>query len=162
MRSGFAAKSGAAYPPTEWLAYNSFMAPVDTSTLEKTVANLATALAVLDKAETPEQHWTARNSVVLEFVLCWGRVRSSLERALIRLDALDHDRVRSMTFGELIREANDRGYSKIEWENWKRFRDARNAASHEYREESADAIVVEAKQFLSAISQVAEAIRAKT
>jgi len=51
---------------------------VDTSTLEKTIANLATALNMLAKANTPDEQWMAHNSAVLEFTLCWARVRPSL------------------------------------------------------------------------------------
>jgi hypothetical protein len=135
---------------------------VDTSTLEKTVANLATALDMLAKSSTPDQKWMARNSAVLEFTLCWARVRPSLERALIHLDALDHDEVKGMSLAVLMRAAHERGYTTVEWERWDEFRKARNSAAHEYREELADVIVGEAKHFLGAISEVAARIREKS
>ncbi len=135
---------------------------VDTSTLDKTIANLATALDMLAKASTPDEPWMARNSAVLEFTLCWARVRPSLERALINLDALDHDEVKHMSLASLVRAANERGYTTVEWERWDEFRKARNSAAHEYREEIADVILGEAKQFLPAISQIATKIREKS
>jgi hypothetical protein len=138
------------------------MDAVDTSTLEKTIANLATALDMLAKASTPNERWMARNSAVLEFTLCWARVRSSLERALINLDALEHDEVKQMSLASLVRTANERGYTTVEWERWDEFRKARNSAAHDYREELADAILGEAKQFLDAISQIAAKIREKS
>jgi hypothetical protein len=138
------------------------MDTVDTSTLEKTIANLATALDMLARASAPDQQWMARNSVVLEFTLCWARVRPSLERALINLDALDHDEVKGMSLAVLMRAAHERGYTTIEWEQWDKFRKSRNAAAHEYREELADLIVGDAKHFLGAISEVAARIREKS
>jgi len=138
------------------------MDAVDTSTLEKTIANLKTALDLLAKASTPDEQWMARNSAVLEFTLCWARVRPSLERALINLDALDHDEVKHMSLAVLIRAANERGYTTVEWERWDQFRKARNSAAHEYREELADVIVGEAKDFLNAISEIAAKIREKS
>jgi hypothetical protein len=138
------------------------MDAVDTSALEKTVANLATALEMLAKASTPDHKWMARNSAVLEFTLCWARVRPTLERALINLDALDHDVVKHMSLASLVRAANERGYTTVEWERWDEFRKARNSAAHEYREELADAILGEAKQFLPAISEIAAKIKEKS
>jgi hypothetical protein len=138
------------------------MEAVDTSTLEKTIANLTLALDLLAKARTPDERWMARNSAVLEFTLCWARVRPSLERALINLDALDHDEVKAMSLASLVRAANERGYTTVEWEQWDKFRKARNSAAHEYREAIADVILGEAKQFLHAISQVAGKIKEKS
>jgi hypothetical protein len=140
----------------------SFMNAVDTSTLDKTIANLTTALDLLAQAHTPQQEWMARNSAVLEFTLCWARVRPSLERALINLDALDHDIVKTMSLAQLVRAANERGYTSVEWELWDQFRRARNSAAHEYREELANEIVGEAKRFLPAISEIAAKIKEKS
>jgi hypothetical protein len=138
------------------------METVDTSTLEKTIANLSTALSLLAKASTPDERWMARNSAVLEFTLCWARVRPSLERALINLDALDHDEVKAMSLAVLMRAGYERGYTTVEWEQWDKFRKSRNAAAHEYREELADLIVGDAKHFCAAISEVAARIREKS
>ncbi len=138
------------------------MDAVDTSTLEKTIANLATALNLLAKASTPDEQWMARNSAVLEFTLCWARVRPSLERALINLDGLEHDEVKGMSLAVLLRAAHERGYTTVEWEHWERFRKARNSAAHEYREELAELIVGSAREFLGAISEVADRIREKS
>ena len=95
---------------------------VDTSTLEKTLANLQQAIELFRGNPLPQFTTSFRNSVVLEYSLCWGRIRPALERALIRLDGLDPGLVRLMDLPEPMRTAAVHGYTTVEWERWKRFR----------------------------------------
>jgi hypothetical protein len=137
------------------------MDAVDTSTLEKTIGNLERALTMLSEAHDPSQAWLARSAVVTEYTLCWGRVRPLLERALTHLDDLAPSAVSVMSLSELIRTANELGYTGVDWEDWKKFRDVRNKAAHAYREEVADAIVSQARRLLDAASEVSANVKRK-
>lgn len=137
------------------------MDSVDTSTLEKTITNLEEALALFDENPLPRFAVSLRNSVVLEYSLCWGRIRPALERSLVRLDALDPDTVRSMDLSELLRTAAQHGYTTVEWEWWKRFRNARNEMAHAYHESVADDIVDLAPIFLAAAKELLGKIEQK-
>jgi len=137
------------------------MEAVDTSTMDKTIANLERALTMLSEAHDPSQAWLARSAVVTEYTLCWGRVRPLLERALTRLDELAPSAVSVMSLSQLIREANEHGYTGVDWEDWKKFRDVRNEAAHAYREEVADVIVGQARRLLDAASEISANVKRK-
>ena len=85
------------------------MDAVDTSTLERTIANLQQAIELFEENPLPRFAIALRNSVVLEFSLCWGRIRPALERSFVRLDGLDPALVKTMELSELMRTAAEHG-----------------------------------------------------
>ncbi len=137
------------------------MDSVDTSTLEKTVRHLVLGLAAYEEHRDDNMREVLRSGVVQSFNVCWGRVRPTLSRALIQLDGLDRDQVKQMSLGQLLRTANEYGYSTVEWEQWKKFLDARNESAHAYNEPIADLILAQAPRLVDAATELLAAVRRK-
>ena len=66
-----------------------------------------------------------------------------------------------MSLGQLLRTANDHGYTTVEWEQWKKFLEARNDSAHAYNEAVANVILAEASEMMAAATEILEAIRRK-
>ena len=134
---------------------------VDTSTLEKSRQYLALALKTYGEHREETIGEVLRSGVVQSFNVCWGRIRPALTRALVRLDGLDPEAVKVMSLGQILRTANEYGYSTVEWAQWKAFLDARNESAHTYNEAVADSIVEQAPRLVEAAGEMLAAIRRK-
>ena len=137
------------------------MNAVDTATLEKTISHLVLSLRAYEEHRDGPLGEVLRSGVVQSFNVCWGRIRPTLSRALIRLDGLDPGQVKAMSLGQLLRTANEYGYSTVEWEQWKKFLDARNESAHAYNEPIADLILAQAPKLVDAATEFLAAVRRK-
>lgn len=126
------------------------MEAVTFQVFEKSVASLRRAVAMYAQFGEGDLHVMARNSMILEFEICFGQVRPSLERCLAEFEGLDSRALDEMTFAALIRTANERGYTEVPWSEWRQFRDERNRTAHAYSEPAAERIAAGIPQFLSA------------
>ena len=102
-----------------------------------------------------------RNSLILEFEICFGQVKSPLQRCLIRLDALPPVKVKAMSFATLMRTAAEHGYTQTDWEYWDKFREYRNETAHAYSEDMAKKIVEHISFFLESVESMLEVMRQK-
>lgn len=66
-----------------------------------------------------------------------------------------------MSYPELMRTANVRGYSDVEWERWRAFREARNETAHAYSETKAEEIAALIPEFLEAVEWMVNIMHTK-
>lgn len=137
------------------------MDAVDLSTFEKAAAALRRALTLWEEYRESNLAVTVRNSLILEFEICFGQLKSPLQRCLIRLDALPPARVKTMNFPVLLRAAAEYGYTQVDWEHWEKFREYRNETAHAYNESTAEEIVQHVPFFLEAVEAMLDAMRQK-
>lgn len=126
------------------------MERVSTSAFGRSLAALERAAELYEELRTGDLMRTARNSLILEFEICFGQVRPILERCFVELDGQDAAAVEQMSFATLVRTANERGYTDVEWEHWREFRDHRNRTAHAYSEPQADRIAAGMPAFAQA------------
>jgi hypothetical protein len=137
------------------------MEAVSTSAFGRSLAALERAAEMYERLKTGDLRVTARNSLILEFEVCYGQTRPLLERGLIEMSGESPADLGSMTFRGLIQLANERGFSKYGVEDWLSFREMRNRTAHAYSEPLAESIVAAIPLFLACAQDMAENIRAK-
>jgi hypothetical protein len=125
------------------------------------VAALGRAIAVFEEHGHGELRVTARNSMILEFEICFGQCRPTLERCLVESGMSDAASVDGMNYAALIRAANERGFMKTTWQEWVHFRDARNRTAHAYSEPMAEEIAAQIPQFVMAASELLSKLQEK-
>jgi len=137
------------------------MEAVSTSAFGRSLAALERATEVYERLKASDLRVTVRNSLILEFEICYGQTRPLLERGLIEMSGESPADLGSMTFRSLIQVANERGFSKYGVEDWLSFREMRNRTAHAYSEPLAESIVEAVPLFLACARDLAENIRAK-
>ena len=137
------------------------MEAVNLDAFERSAAALRRALTLYREYQSEKLAVTLRNSLILEFEICFGQLKAPLQRCLIRLDALSPAEVNTMSYPELMRTANVHGYSDVEWERWKAFREARNETAHAYSQAKAEEIAAIIPEFLSAVEQTLHVMHRK-
>lgn len=137
------------------------MEPVSTTAFGKALAALERAQIAYEKHRDGDLAVMARNSVILEFEICFGQVLPVLQRSLIELSGLNPAHVKDMTFATVIRNANVRGYTSVEWEHWHTFRELRNRTAHAYSEEQANKIAGAVPAFLLAAQEIRDSVQRK-
>ncbi len=116
---------------------------LDLTLLERALSRLNQALKDYDAH--PESD-SLRDSVIIRFVFTY----ELLVQVLFRYVELQHRKFTpesEMTKAKLIRRANDLGILRMEWEEFVRFRDARNGVAHAYSEAKALRVVELAHAF---------------
>lgn len=116
---------------------------LDLSLLERALGRLSQALRDYDAH--PESD-SMRDSVVIRFVFTY----ELLVQVLFRFVELQHHKFTpesEMTKAKVVRRANDLGILRMEWEEFVRFRDARNGVPHAYSEAKALRVVEFAHTF---------------
>ncbi len=103
----------------------------------------------------------ARDALILNFEICYGQCGAALKRCLQDVDGMDGAALEVMSLATLIRTANERGYLKATWPEWKAFRDARNIAAHAYSEPAAEKIARAVPEFLLAAEFMLERMQQK-
>lgn len=134
---------------------------VSTTAFGKALGALERAQASFEKHRVGEFAVMARNSVILEFEICFGQVLPILQRSLIELSGLHPAQVKDMSFATVIRHANVRGYTAVDWDRWYDFRENRNRTAHAYSEEQAMRIAVAVPEFLAAAREIRNNIQRK-
>jgi len=124
------------------------VSPISLKAFANSVAALERALQLYEAHRGGELRVMARNSVILEFEICYGQCRPALQRCLEEFDGTPSQSLDEMSYASLIRTANERGYSETPWAEWKAFRDARNTTAHAYSEPAAEEILLQIPKFL--------------
>ena len=137
------------------------MEPVSTTAFGKALAALERAQVAFEEHLADEFTVMARNSVILEFEICFGQVLPMLQRSLIELSGLSPAQVKDMSFATVIRNANVRGYTSVEWGRWHNLRDFRNRTAHAYSEEQAIMIAAAIPEFLAAAQEIRNNVQRK-
>lgn len=115
---------------------------LDISTLEKAIKTLKEALDELKK----DDRSFIKDSVVQRFEytyeLCYKFFKRYLK--IVGPGTPDTDLI---SLQELVRTANQMGMFRGDWEDWKRYREARNISSHTYDTDKADEVISIASKF---------------
>jgi hypothetical protein len=67
-----------------------------------------------------------------------------------------------MSYAELVRTSNERGYLRVPWEEWFQFREARNRTAHAYSEPMAERIAVLIPAFYAEAKYLCDKIMARS
>lgn len=116
---------------------------LDLSLLEQALDRLNQALKDYD---AHSESYSLRDSVVIRFVFTY----ELLVQVLFRFVEMQHRKATpesEMTKAKVVRRANDLGVLRVEWEEFVRFRDARNGVAHAYSEAKALRVVEVAHAF---------------
>ena len=137
------------------------MSTISLKAFANSVAALGRALALYEVHRDGELRVMARNSVILEFEICYGQCRPAMQRCLEEFDGTSSQALDEMTYASLIRTANERGYTDTPWAEWKAFRDARNTTAHAYSEPAAEEILRQIPRFLVAVQDMLKRMEKK-
>ena len=137
------------------------MDAVSTTAFGRSLAALERAMEVYERLRTGELHLTVRNSVILEFEICFGQLRPLLDRALIEISDESPSDIQFKTFRELVDLANERGLTSYPIEDWLAFRAMRNRTAHAYSEPLAKSIIESLPNFLAFAKDFANNVQRK-
>lgn len=118
---------------------------IDLAAFERIIVRLREALVA--HAAAPADLFIL-DSVVKRFELTYELSVRSLRRYLLDYSASSTE-VDTLTFQEMIRRGDELGLLAHNWTEWKQYRDARNATTHNYREDKAREIASDAQIFLA-------------
>ncbi len=113
------------------------MAALDSSALGKAISQLRTGLETLD---SDPANLLYRDGVIQRFEFTYGLAHKMLLRFLEQ-NSPDPEQIEQMTFAALVRTAAESGLLKSGWNEWKLFREARNATSHTYNQAKAEEVL---------------------
>ena len=120
------------------------MALLDLAPFQSAITQLADALNAFSRE--PENPYI-RDSVIKRFEftyeLAWKMLKRYLEAA-----AANRQEIEALSFPALIRAGSSHGLLRTGWNNWYRFRDARNMTSHVYNQAKAIEVAAIAPEFL--------------
>jgi nucleotidyltransferase substrate binding protein (TIGR01987 family) len=108
---------------------------IDVSSFEKALSSLEEALIEYDRSKSV----FVKDSCIQRFEYTYELAYKMLKRQLEAMSANPAE-IDQMSFPELIRLGAERGLLANGWDEWKLFRDARNATSHAYNEKKANEV----------------------
>ena len=130
---------------------------LDLSLLEQALGRLTHAIASYDANPQIEP---LRDSVVIRYVFTYELFMQVVAR-YIEQQHLKFTPESEMTKSKLIRRANDLGVLRVEWEEFVKFRDARNQVAHTYSESKAVHVVELAHYFAAEAQYLLDRIKEK-
>jgi len=104
---------------------------LDLTVFQKALNSLKTAIIKYNQDVSDDM---IRDSVIQRFEYTYGLAIKMIERFLQTTSTLDVD---TLSFNQLIRDANERGVLLGNLENWTKYREKRNITSHTYDEAKA-------------------------
>lgn len=113
------------------------MGALDVSSLGKAISQLRVGLDMLGASPDNALY---RDGVIQRFEFTYGLCHKMLLRFLEQNSATPEE-IEQMTFAALIRTGAEGGLLKSGWDEWKSFREARNATSHTYNQAKADEVL---------------------
>jgi len=116
------------------------MSEVSYKSLGNALEALHRAILLFEAHRGGELYVSMRNSMILEFEICFGLCRTMIERCLVDADGEDPLEIEHMSYAEVVRTANERGLMRADWRLWTQFRIARNLTAHAYSEPKAEEI----------------------
>jgi nucleotidyltransferase substrate binding protein (TIGR01987 family) len=121
------------------------MAELDFSSLGKAIAQLRIGIDTLNSAPDDQLY---RDGAIQRFELTYSLCQRMLLRFLER-DSPNPEEIEQMTFAALIRTGSERGLLRSGWDEWRLFREARNATSHTYNQAKAEEVLRVVPNFLA-------------
>lgn len=101
-----------------------------------------------------------RDGVIQRFEFTYDLAVKTLRR-VVEAASEDPALVGRMTFGEMVRTADDLGMTPLDWPAWKHWRDLRNITSHTYDEIKAKEVVAKIPDFASSMTAMLSRIQAR-
>ncbi len=102
----------------------------------------------LERYEQDTSDEQIRDGLIQRFEFTYELSHKTIKRYLESTSA-NSDEFDTMSFGELIRTANERGLLKGDWSDWRLYREMRNLTSHTYNEDVALKVVADIPKFLA-------------
>ncbi|WP_304950279.1 nucleotidyltransferase substrate binding protein [Sulfitobacter sp.] len=108
---------------------------LELSSFEKALTSLGEALAEYDRTQSQ----FVKDACIQRFEYTYELAHKLLKRQLEAMSA-NPSEIDQMSFPDMIRSGAERGLLANGWDEWRRFRDARNATSHAYNEKKANEV----------------------
>lgn len=108
---------------------------LELSSFEKALASLIEALAEYDRTQSQ----FVKDACIQRFEYTYELAHKLLKRQLEAMSP-NPSEIDQMSFPDMIRTGAERGLLANGWDEWRRFRDARNATSHAYNEKKANEV----------------------
>ncbi|MEM5522018.1 nucleotidyltransferase substrate binding protein [Sulfitobacter sp. AS59] len=108
---------------------------LELSSFEKALSSLGEALAEYDRTQSQ----FVKDACIQRFEYTYELAHKLLKRQLEAMSA-NPSEIDQMSFPDMIRSGAERGLLANGWDEWRRFRDARNATSHAYNEKKANEV----------------------
>lgn len=108
---------------------------LELSSFEKALASLDEALTEFDRTQSQ----FVKDACIQRFEYTYELAHKLLKRQLEAMSA-NPSEIDQMSFPDMIRSGAERGLLANGWDEWRRFRDARNATSHAYNEKKANEV----------------------
>jgi nucleotidyltransferase substrate binding protein (TIGR01987 family) len=108
---------------------------LELSSFEKALASLEEALAEYDRTQSQ----FVKDACIQRFEYTYELAHKLLKRQLEAMSP-NPSEIDQMSFPDMIRSGAERGLLANGWDEWRRFRDARNATSHAYNEKKANEV----------------------
>lgn len=115
---------------------------LELSSFEKALASLDEALAEYDRTQSQ----FVKDACIQRFEYTYELAHKLLKRQLEAMSP-NPSEIDQMSFPDMIRSGAERGLLANGWDEWRRFRDARNATSHAYNEKKANEVFVRIPAF---------------
>jgi nucleotidyltransferase substrate binding protein (TIGR01987 family) len=135
---------------------------IDITSLNKAIAQLATALAYAHSPQAASDPGLAeqlRNSVIQCFEFTYELSHKMLKRHL-ESTAASPQEIDLASFQSLIRTGNEQGLLRSDWTMWRTYRQARTDSSHTYDQAKALAVFAIAPDFLEEAKHLAARLAA--
>jgi len=108
---------------------------LELSSFEKALASLDEAPAEFDRTQSQ----FVKDACIQRFEYTYELAHKLLKRQLEAMSP-NPSEIDQMSFPDMIRSGAERGLLANGWDEWRRFRDARNATSHAYNEKKANEV----------------------
>ncbi|MCT4372561.1 nucleotidyltransferase substrate binding protein [Yangia mangrovi] len=108
---------------------------LELSSFEKALASLQEALAEYDRTQSQ----FVKDACIQRFEYTYELAHKLLKRQLEAMSP-NPSEIDQMSFPDMIRSGAERGLLANGWDEWRRFREARNATSHAYNEKKANEV----------------------
>lgn len=115
---------------------------LELSSFEKALASLDEALAEFDRTQSQ----FVKDACIQRFEYTYELAHKLLKRQLEAMSP-NPSEIDQMSFPDMIRSGAERGLLANGWDEWRRFRDARNATSHAYNEQKANEVFLRIPAF---------------
>lgn len=115
---------------------------LELSSFENALTSLDEALAEFDRT----QNQFVKDACIQRFEYTYELAHKLLKRQLEAMSP-NPSEIDQMSFADMIRSGAERGLLANGWDEWRRFRDARNATSHAYNEKKANEVFVRIPAF---------------
>jgi nucleotidyltransferase substrate binding protein (TIGR01987 family) len=130
---------------------------LDLGPLTKVLGNVTVALESYAKDPVND---LIRDAVIQRFEYSY-ELSSKMLRRYLSLTERDKISIDTMPYAQLIRLASRRRLLNTDWEDWSKYREARNITSHTYDEKKANLIVEIVPEFLAAAEYLLKELQLK-